>query len=759
MQLKSKRKKKGFTLIELLVVIMLIGIVLGISIPAVVNLQKSQNARKFEYFTTIVGEAADLYVEQYGKSFDEAENCFDIPYDLLVEEELIQESDITCLSSEGQQGIVQATRVPGTNHFTYQYFLTCTDRTTGEIFHESGTAPTGCKGVNGNFIVNIDSAVKVVDGVTSDYTFDTWTRGKVIVTVSSVNPYFYDIDHYEYSLDGSSYVRMTGNQVTFEASMNKKVYFRAVDTNGNISGDTVVIIKIDNDKPTATLSLSGTKGDNNWYISTVTGTCTNQNDGSGSGIASCTVNPESYTTSNSSATFTLTIKDYAGNSNSVSQTVKIDKDPPVMSGATLKTADGKNYTSGSTTSQDVTITVSATDTPSGIAKYIYSTDNWKTTRDVPSNWVINTTSSADYQVKAVDKAGNKSSNTVKFTVKVNKIFTVTFDATGGTVSPASKNVTYSQTYGTLPNPTRAGYTFAGWYTSKTGGTQVTSGTKVTTSANHTLYAHWTTNYYTLDINPDNNSYGANAGAGARVTSFNIRVVDANGSTVLTQNNISDFYQSVPFNSTIYITGITYKKGYVYNGYGNTNIQVVSASATSITLKTTVAANSSFSINTTGTCTTQGVSVYSDSYAEARTPGLNGWGQGGWGFNISYGTCFDLNGASTFQIWTNGNTVGRGWWSWKGGLHGSSGKAGIYRAGHPSDIRQMTDRTPAFGEAGDRYKEGTFYYTDAGSGALGITEGTWCLYAETFTSAFNDETANKCTTSTHFGIYQIQICYN
>ena len=51
----------------------------------------------------------DLYVEQYGKSFDETENCFDIVCDSLVEEDLIQESDITCLSSEGQQGIVQAT--------------------------------------------------------------------------------------------------------------------------------------------------------------------------------------------------------------------------------------------------------------------------------------------------------------------------------------------------------------------------------------------------------------------------------------------------------------------------------------------------------------------------------------------------------------------------------------------------------------------------------------------------------------------------
>ena len=419
MQLKSKRKKKGFTLIELLVVIMLIGIVLGISIPAVVNLQKSQNARKFEYFTTIVGEAADLYVEQYGKSFDETENCFDIPYDSLVEEELIQESDITCLSSEGQQGIVQATRVPGTNHFTYQYFLTCSDRTTGEVFHESGTAPTGCKGVNGNFIVNIDSAVKVVDGVTSDYTFDTWTRGKVIVTVSSVNPYFYDIDHYEYSLDGSSYVRMTGNQATFESSMNKKVYFRAVDTNDNISSDTIAVIKIDNDKPTATLTLNGTKGNNDWYVSDVTGTCTNQSDGSGSGVSSCTVNPESYTASNSSATFTLTIQDYAGNTNTTSQTIKIDKDKPVMDRVDLTKNSGGSYSSGSTSDVPVTITAVGHDNV-GIAKYIYSHDlnSWS---DLTNPWLINWDGSWHFYIKAVDTAGNISDNYMEFDLIISQI--------------------------------------------------------------------------------------------------------------------------------------------------------------------------------------------------------------------------------------------------------------------------------------------------------------------------------------------------
>lgn len=44
------------------------------------------------------------------------------------------------------------------------------------------------------------------------------------------------------------------------------------------------------------------------------------------------------------------------------------------------------------------------------------------------------------------------------------------------------------TIGTMPTPSRKGYTFLGWYTSRTGGTRVTSSTKVT--KNITLYPHW-----------------------------------------------------------------------------------------------------------------------------------------------------------------------------------------------------------------------------------------------------------------------------
>ena len=71
--------------------------------------------------------------------------------------------------------------------------------------------------------------------------------------------------------------------------------------------------------------------------------------------------------------------------------------------------------------------------------------------------------------------------------------TVYFNANGGSVSISSKTVTYGSAYGTLPVPTRSGYTFDGWYTSSTGGTRIYETTTVTQSSSHTLYAHWTEN--------------------------------------------------------------------------------------------------------------------------------------------------------------------------------------------------------------------------------------------------------------------------
>ena len=103
---------------------------------------------------------------------------------------------------------------------------------------------------------------------------------------------------------------------------------------------------------------------------------------------------------------------------------------------------------------------------------------------------------------------NLTANTTLYAVWKANTYTVYFDAQGGTCSTSSKTVTYNSTYGTLPTPTRSGYTFDGWYTSASGGTQITASSKVTITANQTLYAHWTSSAatnYTLTYNANGGS--------------------------------------------------------------------------------------------------------------------------------------------------------------------------------------------------------------------------------------------------------------
>ncbi|MDR1341685.1 MAG: glycosyl hydrolase 115 family protein [Prevotellaceae bacterium] len=67
---------------------------------------------------------------------------------------------------------------------------------------------------------------------------------------------------------------------------------------------------------------------------------------------------------------------------------------------------------------------------------------------------------------------------------------LTFDAQGGTVSPATKSVATGQPVDGLPVPKRSGYNFDGWYTQPNGGGEQYTATTVA-SGSVTLYAKWT----------------------------------------------------------------------------------------------------------------------------------------------------------------------------------------------------------------------------------------------------------------------------
>ena len=112
--------------------------------------------------------------------------------------------------------------------------------------------------------------------------------------------------------------------------------------------------------------------------------------------------------------------------------------------------------------------------------------------------------------------GTKYTSTTKLTVAkdvtvyahwTSKKYTVTFNANGGSTPKASgkitksKSVSMGKAYGTLPTSSRTGYSFTGWWTAKSGGTQITSDALVASAKNVTVYAQWKAKQYTVNLNP------------------------------------------------------------------------------------------------------------------------------------------------------------------------------------------------------------------------------------------------------------------
>lgn len=169
--------------------------------------------------------------------------------------------------------------------------------------------------------------------------------------------------------------------------------------------------------------------------------------------------------------------------------------------------DGKNWGTGTTISKTTTKKYSAAD------GYLY------------------------FKVNATSKYAQITSITVTYeTGGSAPTYTVTYDANGGAVSPASDS--YTNTPINLPTPTIEGcYLFDGWYTAKTGGTKVQS--PYTPTANITLYAQWTAStatYMAMINQPD--------------ATTNCRVKISKDGTI----GVEDYYDDIACGTTIHLLG-------------------------------------------------------------------------------------------------------------------------------------------------------------------------------------------------------------
>ena len=103
-------------------------------------------------------------------------------------------------------------------------------------------------------------------------------------------------------------------------------------------------------------------------------------------------------------------------------------------------------------------------------------------------WHLDTESGEE--IKSTTTVNMNSNHTLVASWEADK-YTITFDANGGNVDVASKEVTYDAAIGELPVPTRYGYEFKGWFTSGSSTKEYKDTSKCDFSKNITLFARWT----------------------------------------------------------------------------------------------------------------------------------------------------------------------------------------------------------------------------------------------------------------------------
>lgn len=122
--------------------------------------------------------------------------------------------------------------------------------------------------------------------------------------------------------------------------------------------------------------------------------------------------------------------------------------------------------------------------------YVSNTNSYNTT--IYAKW---TEKNPTITLSATDASGYSSSWTTKGDW-----------TTSSSSKTATKKYTYNAQFGTMPTPSRTGYTFKGWYDSISGGTRYDSTSRVAFDSNTTLYAQWTAIGYNLSIDPFGGTY-------------------------------------------------------------------------------------------------------------------------------------------------------------------------------------------------------------------------------------------------------------
>ena len=298
----------------------------------------------------------------------------------------------------------------------------------------------------------------------------------------------------------------------------------------------------------------------------------------------------------------------------------IDKEAPTC---TLK-AEGVKYTGTNRFLNNVTISfANVGDTGvSGIDDYgIGSYKGNKSTTHTAN-------STQTYTGYIKDKAGTITSCSI--TVEKNSAMTLTYDNNGGS-GCTTKTINYNSQYGELCTPSRTGYTFTGWYTSTSGGTQITATSTVTVTQNQTIHARWSVNSYTIKFEGN----GATGGS----TADKVCTYDAN--CVLTTNGYTKTGHTFAGWATTSGGSVSYANGATVKNLAASGTYKLYAKWTPITYTLT------YNNNGGSGCSTK-TGAYGTSWGSLCTPSRTGYTFTGWSPNYANQTI--TGNVSTTASW-------------------------------------------------------------------------------------------------------------
>ncbi len=185
-------------------------------------------------------------------------------------------------------------------------------------------------------------------------------------------------------------------------------------------------------------------------------------------------------------------------------------------------------------------------------------------------------------------------------------YTLTYSPSG-LCNPGSKTVAFGSTYGTLCAPTQTGYTFGGWWTAASGGTQVSANTKMG-AANTTIYAHKQAVSYSITYSLNGGSVTGNP------TTYNIET------NAFTLKNPS-------------------RTGYIFDGWSGTGI---SGKSKSVTIPKGSTGNRSYTAHWLSDKITLKIKLYSgDKIKSETTTGgtTNKWSKNSSGYLLQNGSVY------------------------------------------------------------------------------------------------------------------------